>query len=317
METQSATSRIEYSGDITSLIGRMSAAFQIGEATQFSVVEVGYEDCNVVIEAGEKRFFAKLFAKDRTPEEIARYTQIMKTVVNAGINHPELLRIKQDQVVYKDGLVSAVLMPFIQGKTFFDLDRTPNQEEQQAITEQAALINRVTYKPSFLFDGWAIPNIKQSFDRVREFMSEEDKGMVEKAIKTYETIPIGNLPHAFVHGDLTKANVMKGEDGKMYILDFSVANWYPRIQELAVMAANLTHDSQSTLSDRCISIAKDYSKFNSLTSEENNSLYPYALAGVAMELIGAHIEKFINGNEGEETDFWLSLGRDGLREALQ
>ena len=39
----------------------------------------------------------------------------------------------------------------------------------------------------------------------------------------------------------------------------------------------------------------------------------YALAGVAMEFMGSHQEKFIKGNVTEETDYWLNLGRTGLR----
>jgi len=35
-----------------------------------------------------------------------------------------------------------------------------------------------------------------------------------------------------------------------------------------------------------------------------------------MEFMGAHQEKYINGNDTEETDYWLSLGREGLRTEL-
>ncbi|PIZ97231.1 MAG: hypothetical protein COX79_03130, partial [Candidatus Levybacteria bacterium CG_4_10_14_0_2_um_filter_36_16] len=98
----------------------------------------------------------------------------------------------------------------------------------------------------------------------------------------------------------------------------SVANWYPRIQELAVIAANLMHDDQDTMSlkDKTELAAKEYSEFNPLTPEERMWLYDYALAGVAMEFMGAHQEKYINGNDTEETDYWLSLGREGLRTEL-
>ncbi len=53
---------------------------------------------------------------------------------------------------------------------------------------------------------------------------------VEQAMARYAEILVDDLPHTFVHGDFTKANVLNGDDGKVYILDFSVANWYPRIQ---------------------------------------------------------------------------------------
>jgi len=35
-----------------------------------------------------------------------------------------------------------------------------------------------------------------------------------------------------------------------------------------------------------------------------------------MEFMGGHQEKFIKGNATEETEYWLNLGRSGLRKEL-
>lgn len=111
---------------------------------------------------------------------------------------------------------------------------------------------------------------------------------------------------------------MKADDGKIYVFDFSVANWYPRIQELAVIIANLLHDDNDDLSleDKSKLIADEYSQFSPLTDEERRYLPDYALAGIAMEFLGAHQEKFINGIDNEENAYWMKLGREGLKKAL-
>lgn len=209
-------------------------------------------------------------------------------------------------------------MRFVEGNTFFEFDRAPDADERKAVLEQAALVNRVDYQPTYLFDSWAIPNIRAMFDKVRQFVEPDDLKLVEQAMARYEAIPLDDLPHCFVHGDFTKTNVLKGSDGKIYILDFSVANWYPRIQELSVIAANLLHDSNdsTSLEDRCNQVADEYSQFNQLTDLERLYLPAYALAGIAMEFMGAHQEKYVNGNDTDETDYWLNLGRNGLRKAL-
>ncbi len=63
-------------------------------------------------------------------------------------------------------------------------------------------------------------------------------------------------------------------------------------------------------------VADEYSKLNQLTLEERNHLYAYTLAGVAIEFMGSHQEKYINGNDTEETEYWLNLGREGLKREL-
>lgn len=310
--------RLDYSGELGPIVDRICAAYSIGRPTNFSVIETGYEDCNVIVETLRDKFVAKIFSKGRSREDITRYTTIMEKAVEANVNHPSLIKTSSNDFVYTDSQargISMVLMKFIEGKNFIELGRIPNAEEQKMIVEQAAKINHIDYRPSYLFDSWAIPNIKVMFEKVKKYVHPDDLKMVKQVITQYSEIPADDLPHCFVHGDFTKANIILGEDGKIYILDFSVANWYPRIQELSVIVANLLYDKDYplTLQERIDLVLNEYSRLNPLTEDERMYIYPYALAGVAMEFLGAHQEKYINGNDTEETDFWMNLGRNGLK----
>ena len=311
-EQPKPTDRLEYDGDLSEVINDLASAYGIGEVGSFDAIEIGYEDCNVAIETESGKYVTKIFAKTRSQQDIDRYAAIMKRVVEAGVSHPELLVTKEGTSVANTKGLSAVLMPFVQGKTFYELDRAPGDIERQGVIEQAKKINAIDYHPKYLFDSWAIPNIREMLEKVRQFVTPDDLLLAEEAVKNYEAIPVDSLPHAFVHGDLTKANVMKAEDGKICIFDFSVANWYPRIQELAVIVANLLHDEDSdrSLQDTCEIVAHEY---GSLTDEERQHLPAYALAGIAMEFLGAHQEKYINGIDTKETAYWLELGQAGLK----
>ncbi|MDQ5972335.1 MAG: Scyllo-inosamine-4-phosphate amidinotransferase [Patescibacteria group bacterium] len=317
MSGQTPIDRINLEGDFEPFVAQVAEAFQIVEPTGHTVIEVGYEDCNVVIDAKDNRYLAKMFAKTRKPEEVGRYVEIMEQVVAAGVSHPELLKTKTGDTVLSASGVSLVVMPFINGKTFFELDRAPNPAERRAVLEQAAKVNAIDYKPTYLFDSWAVPNIQAMFERVQQYVESDDLELAKKAMAAYADIPVNDLPHSFVHGDFTKTNVLLSDDGQIYILDFSVANYYPRIQELAVIVANLLHDgSDQSLAEKCQVVADEYRQFSDLTDLERQHLPAYALAAVAMEFLGAHQEKYINGNDTEETDYWLNVGREGLRREL-
>ena len=322
MEKQTPIDRLNYSGDLSPVVDRLCEAYGVGKPIGFSLIEVGYEDCNVVVDTPDKKYLAKIFSKVRSPEDISRYGTIMQKVVDAGVNHPALKKTADGNAIYIDpqsGGLSLVLMDFIKGQTFLSLNRAPSDEELKAILEQAAKINSIDYHPPYLFDSWAIPNIKVMYDRVKQLIAPDDLKLVEQAMVRYAEIPVDKLPQCFVHGDFTKANIIKGDDGKIYILDFSVANWYPRIQELAVIVANLLHSEKSSdlsLRDKSEIVTREYSELNPLTEEERQHLYPYSLAGAAMEFMGSHQERYINGNDTEETEYWLNLGRQGLRREL-
>lgn len=100
-EAQTPTDRLAYAGDLASLIERVAEVYGVGTPTSHSVVEVGYEDCNVIIDTEQDRFLAKMFAKTRKPEEITRYTDIMQKVSGTSVHHPELMTANGD-IVYAD-----------------------------------------------------------------------------------------------------------------------------------------------------------------------------------------------------------------------
>lgn len=205
-------------------------------------------------------------------------------------------------------------MPFIKGHTFYEMNRIPDKTELAEIIRQAALINRINHRPAYLYDRWAVPNIENIYQEVKAFLSSDDKSLLEKTIADYRTLDIENLPKSFVHGDFTKTNIIKADDGRIYIIDFSVANYYARIQELAVIVANCMFDGNKTsLQARCGTAVQLYTQYNPLSDYEINSLPIYAKAAAAMEFLGSCREKYINGSDLSENDYWLELGRASLR----
>lgn len=311
------TDRLNYRGNLTPVVENICRAYDLGMLQGFSVIEVGYEDCNVLVKAAKGEFIAKMFNKTRTLEEIERNMRIMREVIEVGVQHPPLVLTNNGDDVFSTLGVTLTLMNFISGKTFFELNRAPNRSERKAILEQAAKIHQINLLPAYTFDSWAIPHIHGMYERVKRYIDPVDMPLVERAIVKYDAIPIQKLPRALVHGDFTKANIIKASNGHIYIIDFSETNIYPRIQELAVIVANLLYEpgDKWSLKDRCDIVASEYGCSNKLTDEELRYLPDYALAGVAMEFMGAHQEKYVNGVDTPETEYWMQLGRDGLRTA--
>lgn len=257
---------------------------------------------------------AKLFTKTRTPDSIQRYAQVIQQALAAGVRHPELLQTLDGQSILTAHGVSLILLRFVEGKTFYELGRAPTAAERRSIIEQAAKINQIEHRPPYAFDMWAVPNIGELYNSIQKFMPTEDHQLVERVLQQYKAISVDSLPHAFVHGDIIKTNVIKGDDGRLYLIDFSAANWHPRIQELAVIAANLLYSKEApSLNKRCEVVAREYNEHNPLGSAEQEHLYAYALAAATMEFLGAYHEKYKEGNDSEENNYWLSLGRAQLR----
>lgn len=314
-------SRIEFEGDFDTVINRVVRHYSLGKRVESKVIEVGFEDYNVKIVTSRGKYLAKFFSKKRSNEEVERYVKTIAQVVKAGVRHPRPLLINSD-LLYVDPVsgLRLVVMEFIEGQTFYDRGVLPNKGELALICSEAVKIHAIDYAPDFLFDSWAIPNMRWMFEKVKDDLSEEGSQLVRKAFDFFDMIPFDELPKCFVHGDLTKANTIRGDDGKVYVIDFAVANVYPRIQELAVMAANLLFDEKAgrsaSLKERCVTITEAYEYAGGeLTELEKQNLFNYALPAAAMEYMGSVNERII-GDDSNEILYWEKLGLESLREAL-
>jgi len=317
--TDSFEKRLDFSGDIDGVVQRTVQAYELGELVGHNLITVGFQDYNIHAQTTSGEYLLKVFSKSRDENNTKRYVDIIEAVLAGGVQHPLLMRDNEGQAHHVDkesGLRMAV-MEFVKGKTFFDMDRAPTDAELAAIAEEAVKINKIDFTPDYLFDSWALINNQWMYDQVEPFMDDEGKELTKKVLELYKKLPVAELPKAFVHGDIIKTNTLLGDDGKIYIIDFAVSNIYPRVQEIAVMAANLTFDGKTTLQDRLEKVRIAYEQAGGeLTPIERSSLYDFALAATAMEYMGSYYEKHISGETSEEIDYWAKLGREGLREAL-
>ncbi len=125
--------------------------------------------------------------------------------------------------------------------------------------EQAALIHRIDAHPEPVFDPWAIANLVPLAGQVGHLLDDEQRRLVDGAIAELADVGWDALPHALIHADLTSGNVLLSPDGEVTILDFALANRWPRLQDLAVIAASLMHGSPGTLPERMRHVARMYS----------------------------------------------------------
>lgn len=246
-------------------------------------------------------------------------------------------------------------MDYINGQNLFELKTALTDTEMKFLIKQAALINKIKIKPSLVYDHWAITNFLEQYAKKEKYLDRQDNKLIAPLVKIFEELSIETLPHCFVHGDITKTNTLKDTNGRLYIIDFAVANYYPRIQELAVLLCDLFFDREysaryggdeagrkrtcprrrrgiprlersggrgssffdpqnpDTSAENYAFVLNEYQKYIKLTSEEVAKLPIYVRLAHAMHVLCATYEKVVNENTSEENNYFLNIGRIGLR----
>ena len=237
--------RIDYKGKLEDISLLLCKDFQLGKFLSSKLITVGYEDFNFELETKQGKYFVKIFASFQNNDECRRYVDIMLKANKEGIAFPKLLKSKEGYfytTTVKNTKLRLYITEYIDGKSYFLLKGKPNTKEIKYLAHQAALINSIDIKPDFIYNPWVIVNFPKEFQEKGKYLSRKDREAIEPLIKEFYDIRIQDIPHCFVHGDIIATNVMKDKNGKLWIIDFAASNYYPRIQELAVLACSLLFD---------------------------------------------------------------------------
>lgn len=317
---QNLRERINFQGEFEELLSDVAISYKIGRFDSFGTIEMGYEDVNLKLVTTKGTYFVKIFAESRDNAECLRLVNIVKSAIDKGVSHPQIL--KQDvgyifRNQYEQFNIRLAVFEWIDGKTFYELKRNPTTPELKEIIKIASLSNQIEYKPAELYDSWALVNFKAELEKARKFLSAEMLKTLDKLGTQLEKVDVKDLPHSLVHGDLISTNIMKSHD-KIYFVDFSVANYYPRIVELAVLMCDVMFDptGKSSVEKYYELLVDEYQKYIKLTPEELNALPLFVKLAHAMHVIRATREE-AEGRGFPENDHWLTIGKKGLSETMK
>lgn len=313
--------RIGYKGDIEDISIEICKDYKLGGFVSNDLITIGYEDFNYILETNKGKYFVKVFANFRDDKQCKRYIDVILAADKHGIAIPELYKSDQCHlhILKVRGIkLRLCLMRYINGKNILSLNKRLTPREIRFLARQAAMINSINIKPEFVYDHWAIVNFLTEYKKKSKYLSSEDIEIINPLVKEFQNMKIKELPHCFVHGDIILTNVMKDNDGKLWIIDFAVSNYYPRIQEIAVLACDLLFfksNFEQASKDLKI-VLEEYQKLNKLTKRELEVLPTYIKMANAMVILNASFEKYARGNKSEENEYWLENDRNNLRQII-
>jgi Ser/Thr protein kinase RdoA (MazF antagonist) len=317
-EEKEIQKRIHYAGELKTLLEHVCELFDKGKYQSHRVITIGYEDFNVLLETTETKYFVKFFADFRDRADCMRYVNIIERVIEGGVKHPAIHKSKYgylSELNIEGKIIYFCLMDFIDGKSFFDLNEKPTPDEVREIINEAIKINRINYKPDFNYDSWAIINFLIELNKIEDLLDPNDKLLIAPLKNEFQKMDLNTLPYCLVHGDLIKTNVIRSKENGIYFIDCSVTNYYPRIIEPAVLLCDVLFDSKDInnyLSNYNLTVEL-YKNVLGFCEAEIAALPFFVKLAHAMHIIGATREREIHNNHTPENQYWLDLGREGLR----
>jgi len=310
--------RIGFEGEIKPVLYLVCEDFCLGRYKDHAVVELGYEDFNVVLETESGKYFIKFFANFRDEKDCLRYVNIIEKSIEAGVSCPKLLKSTSGHLYktkFQNHDFRLVAMEYVEGESLYQSRIMPTKDEMRFIIKQAAIINQINLKPDFIYDSWEVVNFLPEFEKKKKYLNDDDLNLIEPIAVELAKTDIGRLPHCFVHGDLVTTNIMRKKSGQICIIDFAVGNYYPRIIELVVLFCNTLFDENDPgrTAENYDFALKEYQKYIKLTDQELKVLPLLVKATHALWYMTANFEKKAESNDGAENEHWLKVSKIGLK----
>jgi Ser/Thr protein kinase RdoA (MazF antagonist) len=281
------------------------------------IIQVGDEDLNFELKIGKEKYFVKIFAKLRKDDECKTAVEAINRAVKIGVSTPKVIEVNNAQIHeihLKGHRLRIILMEFIDGKMLQDVRGEIKPSEVKFLAKQAALMAKISPLHQIAYDWWAPINFLREYRKTRRYLDKETVRALNPLVWEYKRINPKLLPKCFVHGDLKKTNLIKDKKGKIWIVDFMVSNNYPRIQEIAVVAANVlfveTNPSQTIKNTHLF--LKEYLKFEHLTRQELGAVWVYINIANAMNIIGPTVAKYKYKVSTPDNESCLKRGKEWL-----
>ncbi len=299
--------RLKYSGNLLPVIKRACEYFEIGDLLQYDKFTLGFKDYSLHLKTSGGEWVLKIFSKDTKSSEINRYINIIKLVTDSNIKHPELKKSKDDSYIYYDKKTKMYMnmVAYIPGTLLYDTKKLSPKVINNIMTE-VVKINELNINPQPIFDMWQVANLNWLFNQTMHVLNPAVKAKIDSVLKIYLDIE-NKLPTCFIHGDITRTNVIVGKDNSIHILDFGASGIYPRLHEISIIAAHLIADGDKSLQSCVNQVVNAYiKKGGHLTTYERSSVINYTLAILAAKYL-CNIYKIDETNETKEMVYWRDI----------
>jgi len=314
-------SRIDAIDNIDILSKKVCLEYNLGQFLTTTVIEIGYEDFNAIIETINGKYVMKVFRNSRSDNEAYDCIYRTERAGEIGVNTPKVYHNSQGAIMsvirIKDSRFKLALIEYIDGKDFFTMQEKPSIAELSAIVEIASKLSLIDYMPSPIYDPWSIYAFLEEFKKKWKYLSSDQLALIEPIEKDFRKFNEDGryqlLPKSFVHGDMMSTNLMRDKNGKIWLIDFSVSNYTVRLHEIVVICDDvaLVKGKKDESEKRIRYAFTEWCSKVKATGEEREAFPLLFSVANAINVMNSSYE-ISNGNNSPETKMHLEMGLFGL-----
>ena len=308
--------RINLNTNLDNISKEICKKYNLDDYISDELILVGYEDFNYILNTTKGKYCVKIFNKERTNKDVNNYIDRIELASTLNINTPKVYRVKNNYLQIIDinnNQYRLCVFEYVNGKSFYDLNEIPTEKEIKEIIKQMVYIHNAKLDSEYIYDKWTITNFIKEYQDKKNYLDKKYIDIFNKLPNRLKKVDFNKLVYSFVHGDIISSNVMKDKNNKLWIIDFAVSNYLPRIVDLAVTSCNLclNPNSKAKTIESTKMILEEYQKYIKLNEYELETFPLFYDLANAMGILQISYLNSI-GEASDEDKFWLEESEKGL-----
>lgn len=309
--------------EMLELIEKVIEAYQLGTLISADGIEVGYEDVNFILVTDKGKFLLKVLIdftakQPRSEADSYQYVETMESLRADGVPLPKLFKTGDSyllkQIVPHNELpIWMIVMEFFEGIDF--ISGPPTLDDIRYIAKILTIINSSKLVRESMYDPWQPQFFLEEYQANAQYLSPANTKLIEAVAQKFRQIDLSHLPKSIIHADFMRNNILKNSAGEYCVLDYGVVNFAPRLADVGVFLAGFCLDPEISVEKNQVAYQtglETYLQYLPLTPYELDHIGTMTSAAYALFHIAATHEKFVENNQTEENDYWISLGISGL-----
>lgn len=311
-------SRVSLKIPLAAVANQVAKEFSLGRVISFKPMLVGYEELNCLLETSLGRYVIKIFSKNKNLKTIESNVSAIVNFYLGKIPVPKPYKTTSGDYLYKikhNPKTYLVVMDYFNGSKFTEI--TPTRKDFLSLTKILAKIHNLSFNTNANYDIWLTAHLLEQFKDKKKYLTKEDYILMKPVINNLRKIDYHKLTKSIVHFDLHRENALKNSEGEYAILDLASCDYSYTVFDLGTFIGLFCFDATKLPSENLriySQVLKTYLKQRKLSAYDITIL-PLTIKGIfaANLLISSYLQKSGKDENPEQTIYYKSLGRNGLK----
>ncbi|HYK08580.1 MAG TPA: phosphotransferase [Candidatus Eisenbacteria bacterium] len=280
--------------------------YNLGKIYSYAPILEGYEDANIRLSAEKGEYVLKIFAREKTFDQVKSYADVLQEAKKRKLPLTELEVGNQGYLstfTHKNTTIYYYLTIFFHGKSL--VFYTPYLSEMRDVVKILAKFNQLDIPIVDSYDSWGSKNLVREYAENGNHVSEDIQKIIFPIVQEMKKLDISTFSKGIIHGDLQRKHVLKSKEGAYCLLDMGCIRKDAKVFDLSIFLAwfCLGEETWDKKDEIIKDILKEYTKINPLSQEELVVLPMLVQASYAAYLLKTSVLlKF--GDTSEETRNW-------------